>query len=814
MSLTDNANQLFDRAFALHQAGKLEAARALYLQSLALSPKHGHALHSLGLIAFSAGRFQEAREFFKRATKALPQEGVFFNSLGLALQALGKSAAAVESFRSAVSLRPQLMGAWQNLGALLSALGRMQEAAEALSHARNLQTLLADSHNAHGTSLMHQRKFEEAAAAFRDAIACNPNSAPAYSHLANALAEVGRVDEAIPCLLRSLQLQPASAETRVQLSRLLCSKGDISAAIEQCKQAIILKPAWAVAHMQFGNLLWQSGVREEAIQALQTAVALAPDSQEAQRQLASARAAEGIGTPGLTPGHRVNTSVDGVPAVLGAARLQRDRGELEGAEVDYRRACALEPDNAALYEELGALLKMLGKFDEAIVTWKRAALLDAKSSAVVDALGVIHFDRGEFTDAEQYFRQAVQRNPLRSDHQGNLGCALRAQCRFDEALACFASAVALSPQSALAWFNLGNLQAFLKQLDTARASLTTACHLEPQNAVFHVERAQLLLRRGEFEEGWQEYEWRPSAQRLRTEIQTLKGADCPQWRGEPLKGKKLLIRAEQGFGDTIQFFRYVECATQSEATVTFECPAPLARLLRNNTRAQVIEAGTPLDTFDFYTPLMSLPHTFGVRLDRIQRTQQYILADRTLMKHWSSRTTHRGGLRVGVVWAGGHRPWSANGISTDRERSVEFAQLEPILDIPEVVCFSLQLGEAASQAGNAIESGRLINWMRDCRDFADTAALIANLDLVVSVDTAVAHLSAAMGKPTWILSRLNGCWRWLEERVDSPWYPTVRLFRQTTRGHWGDVVAQLRNELRDFANRTYATTMHTNPTII
>jgi len=410
---------------------------------------------------------------------------------------------------------------------------------------------------------------------------------------------------------------------------------------------------------------------------------------------------------------------------------------------------------------------------------------------------VLCFDLGRFIEAEAYFRRGLSYAPESAWHQTNLGCALCAQDKLDDARYALQSAVTLDPGFALAWFNLGTLLVRTGKLDEASHALAKAVQLAPDDPLFRFNRALVLLKQGHFAEGWKEHEWRPSARALDAQLASLR-TSLRRWHGEPLKGRSILIRSEQGPGDTLQFFRYVQPVIEQRAHVTLECQSRLVRLLRANTTARVVAEAGEFSAFDFHTPLMSLPHYLGTRLDTIPRSGGYILAEEKDNDAWRKRLTCDQRIRVGLARAGGRRPWTSRQVATDAERSIHFSVLKPLLAGDWTRFYSLQMGEAAAQAREAFEAGELESWQDESEDLAGTAALIANLDPVISVDTAVAHLSAAMGKPTWILLGSGSCWRWLEHRDDSPWYSSVRLFRQIEPGDWCDVTGRLTRALDQF----------------
>ena len=415
-------------------------------------------------------------------------------------------------------------------------------------------------------------------------------------------------------------------------------------------------------------------------------------------------------------------------------------GDPVGAAEAFLAAAQLDPDFAPAWLNLAETLRGLGAVADATVMAERALALRPGDPQSLQVMGNARHDQGDFAAAAACYRAALIRAPNHAGLWTNLGNSLHALGRPAEALAAQDRAVALAPEDAEARF----------------------C------------RALTLLASGDFARGWAEYEWRfrrPGRPGRRF---------GPAWHGEPIEGRSILLHAEQGHGDTLQFLRYVPLVAARGARVVLEVQPALRRLAERVPGAwQVLAAGEPLPPVDAHCSLLSLPLACGTRLASIPAAVPYLSAAPGL---WAARLPR--GLRIGLCWAGAA---TERGLPfpLDQRRSLDPALLAPLAGLPGVVFVSLQ------KDARGTPPLPLVDPMPLMRDFADTAGLIAALDLVISVDTSVAHLAGALGRPVWLLSRADACWRWLHGREDSPWYPTMRLFRQRAPGDWQGVIGRV-----------------------
>jgi len=470
-------------------------------------------------------------------------------------------------------------------------------------------------------------------------------------------------------------------------------------------------------------------------------------------------------------------------------------GRTEDAVACYRRAIALQPDLAEAHTGLGAALSALGRLDEAIAMSTRAVTLRPDSAEAHNNLGKALGEKGRRTEALACFGRALELDPDNAEANNNLGGLLVAEGRWDDAIACLQRALAVQPGHADAYSNLGGAFVGKGEFERALACCRKAVACRPDSAGAHFFLAGVLLLLGHHEEGWREYEWRWQYSGFGG---VRRNFPAPKWDGSRITGRTILLHAEQGFGDILQFLRYLPLVRgrADAASVIFECPPELTRLLTHDAGwdVQIVPMrgtdGKPLPHFDFHLPLLSLPWALGQSEPQNPALPPgpYLHAEPSLRTLWRNRLHSAAGLRVGLAWAG--RPTHLH----DRRRSIPLETFLPLLRVAGVSFHSLQLAPDPAQLQTLAGAG-VSDLTAHISDFADTAALVAELDLVITVDTAVAHLAGALGRPVWTLLPTVPDWRWGLEKGDTPWYPTMRLFRQEKDGDWDSVIRRVAQEL-------------------
>jgi Flp pilus assembly protein TadD len=444
------------------------------------------------------------------------------------------------------------------------------------------------------------------------------------------------------------------------------------------------------------------------------------------------------------------------------------------------------------WNERGRGLAARRRYEEALECYDHAL-------AIRDDIPQIWANRGRalrnldrLDEAEASLREALRLKPDFANAHTELGRVLDCLGRFDEAEASIRTALRLQPEAALVHSNLGYVLYHLGRAAEAQASYRTALRLSPENRQWRVFLGEALLLAGQLEEGWREFEWRWHSEG-QVRLRSLWGV--PSWNGEAIGDRVILLLADQGHGDGLQFCRYVpQIAAGAGKTILAVQPRLVRLLSRLPGVSEIFSDGDPPPSFDLWCGFMSLPHAVGTTLETIPATTPYLTADPADIAHWRERLAGLAGLRVGLCWAGGQ--FNLGQIQRDRRRSMTLDRLAPLAEISGVQFISLQKGSPAAEAARPPQGMKLHDFTEDLHDFADTAALIDSLDLVISVDTAVAHLAGALGKPVWLLNRFDTDWRWLQNRDDSPWYPTLRQFRQPTPGDWPSVIGRAQDALR------------------
>ena len=571
-------------------------------------------------------------------------------------------------------------------------------------------------------------------------------------------------------------------------------KSQHAPALELIERAIAINPSVAAAHSHRGVLLQALGRLDEALASHDRAVQIKPDYAEAFNNRGSTlfdlkRSDEALASYDRALQLKLNYA----EAFNNRGNALRELKRWNEALASYDRALQLKPNYAEAFNNRGNALLDLKRPEEALVSYDRALQFNPDYVEALNNRGNALMDLKRPGEALVSYDRALQLRPDFAQALSNRGNALRDLNRSDEALASYDRALLLKPNYAHAHNNRGHALRDLRHLNEAIASFDRALDLMPDYAEAHYVRGMVNLLLGHYGQGWVDYEWRWKDQSNLTKRPEINGRG---WRGENLAGCRIAIYHEQGLGDIIQFVRYLPLLVERGAKVTFLAPANLIRLLRAVTsQIAVVSSIDHQESFDFTCALMSLPLRFGTEASSIPNSAPYLNAEPQLSSRWKEKIAGHG-VKIGIAWQG------SPGGRIDRGRSIPLAHFSPLSQLPGVRLISLQKAHGLNQLA-ILPAGSKVETLGDELDrgpdsFIDTAAVMSNLDLVITSDTSIAHLAGALGRPTWVALKYVPDWRWLLDRGDSPWYPTMRLFRQETEGDWKLVFAKIAQELRSY----------------
>jgi tetratricopeptide (TPR) repeat protein len=682
----------------------------------------------------------------------------------LDLHRRGRLSEAASVYQEVLAAEPRNADALHLLGLVMAAMGRAQDAVNLIGTAVSLQPSNAAMRVNLGNAFLQLGQLEPALANFGQAVRLAPKDAKAHNSLGVALERANRSEEALHCFRQAAAFDPANAEAHHNAGLLLAAQGRHADALASIERALALQPQQAAAHTNRGTQLLALERPAEALASFDQALALQPNA--------------------IIPHHN-----------RGLALMSLDRHAEALASFDC--ALVLAPDHAPSHLWRAKALIGLDRPDEALLSLDRTVQLAPPEFESHFQRGVALAKLERYEESVACFGQAIALDRNSPEALNNRGAVLVRLFRPVEALEDFVKAIEERPNYADAYINAGNTQKGMGRHLEALKNFDRALALKPEDATATWSKAVLKLALGAYRDGWPLYEARfrlPHARALQRRF------DEPRWTGaEPLEGKTLFVYAEQGLGDTLQFCRYISLLEARGANVVFEVQPQLKKLLQSlDTRAAIVGRGDPLPPFDLHTPLLSLPLAFHTEADSIPGGVPYLKVDPGAVHSWGERVAALPGFRVGLNWHGNPE---AEKHSALQARSFPLSAAGPLAQMAGVSLVSLQKGPGADQLAQ-VEFGAALAQLTDPArmgpdEIADeTAAILMGLDLLITADTALAHLAGALGVAVWVVLQAVPDWRWLTDRNDSPWYPTMRLFRQRTPGDWSEVLGRVAENLR------------------
>lgn len=638
--------------------------------------------------------------------------------------------------------------------------------------------------------LLQRGATEEAAVLLGEAVAAEPQNGEALNLLGIALAKRGDAVGALDALARAVALLPDRAGARANYGGALRLAGRLEEAAAQYRAAIALNPQGRLAYRQLGTV---------SLDLNDVPAAIANYREAAFRDAADADAWLGLGRAHLAArgyaaaveafNRAARLKPADASAFFGRAQAARGLGNAAAALYDLEQALARNAHDVDALTLRAAILRDQGKRAEALADCERAISNEPSNWRVLNNRGVLLDELGRADEAVASFERSLELNPDNPDALQNIGTAMVALGRGLAAVAKYDAALAADPRNAGVLNAKGAVLIAMRRFEEAVGAFDRALALQPASAVANFHRALALLALGRYEEGFAAYEWRRRGVTPAFAPPTLSAPELPD-RAD-VRGKTLLLVGEQGMGDVIQFSRFARRFADDGAKVVLRVYPTLVPLLDSlGGGVSVIASDGAAVSADFACPLLSAPHKLGTTLSTVPARTPYLAAPTEAAAAWHARIgALKPGLRVGLAWSG--NPQYAN----DSARSIAFAALRPLIETGGVVFVNVQRDVRAGDE-DALAAAGVADFRAQLGDFGETAGLVSALDLVISVDTSLAHLAGALGKPVWVLLSAVADWRWLERRADSPWYPTARLFRQRKLGDWTDVVDEAASALQ------------------
>lgn len=610
----------------------------------------------------------------------------------------------------------------------------------------------ADAHHLLGMIALGNGRTDEAVGHLARAVECDPTQAQFYDHLGDAHMAAGDYPAAIDDYQKSLEIEPNSAVTWNELGTALRENKQPEEAEGKFRRALAIDANLPEAHNNLGNALQDQERLAEASECFVTAARLRPESAEIQFNMGN------------------------------CYKLQK---KLDLAREAYRRAVTLNPQFAKAHYHLGLIWQAQRNYEQGLACQREALRLQGDYFDAIIALGAgLHMQK-KFDEARATFQRALDLRPGDPTASFNMAAVMHAEGHYDEAIAGYEAVLKVKDDHAETLGGLAGICAIRADYSRAMEFIERALAAEPQSADLLFQRGCLRLARGDWLEGWKDYDYR-----LRGRYGLPRDCQQPRWEGESLQGKTILLYTEYGMGDALQFIRYCPLVRQRGGRVICEVRPQLMPLLTASGIPDLVAAGQSLPHFDFHAPLMSLPIVFQTDINSIPADVPYLFAEPARVETWRTRLASIDGFKIGISWQGNPEFFG------DRHRSIPLSAFGALAAVEGVRLISLQKGFGSEQIERVPFRVETLSGLDEQGAFLDTAAVMQNLDLLVTSDSAAAHLAGAMGLEVWLALSTASEWRWLLDRTDNPWYPTMRLYRQSRLDDWSEVLARIADDVK------------------
>jgi len=750
---------LIKEGLSFHQSGNLDRAREVYLSILKIDPDHFDALQLLGVLASQTNQWANAVEFFQKAISLQSTSAIVFFNQGIAFQELNLLDQALVSYCNAIQLESNYVQAIYNKAVVLKGLDRLDDALLCYDKVIELKPDYAEAYSNRGNILEHKTRYADALDDFSKVTELKAEHPEGYINRGRVLWKLKSLEQSLVNYDKAIELEPGFAQAYFGKGVVQGELNKLVDAVKSYDKATYLKHDFSIAFNNLGSVFKKLGNLNQALSNYDRSI------------YHGVHYAQAYSNRGLV-----------------LQKLQR----FDEAISDFIKAISLKPDFAEFFYNYGNLLAESGRIEEALNEYGKAIELRIDYADCYTHRSILLQKLNRLHEALASCEMAIEFEPTLAEAYFNRGVISAELKLVDQALNSYGHSVWIKPNYFDAHYNRGVILNNLDRLDESLSCYERAIEIKPDFAQAHWNYALALLLCGDFGRGFKEYEWRWQTKSIRANA-GQRAFSQPLWNGkESLEHKTILLYCEQGLGDTLQFCRYASLVAQLGARVLLEVQEPLVELLEKIEGVfRVLPKGSVLPDFDYQCPLMSLPFAFNTCINTVPSKGPYLSVDKTRLKRWESKLGEKTRPRIGIVWS------SVSSFKDDDKRSVTFKEIISCFPVGsfDIICLQKEVKE---QDKAEFESSGLKFYGDELIDFSETAALIECLDLVVGTCTSVPHLSAALGKPTWIMLQKVPDWRWMRNICHSPWYPTVRLYRQQSLADWSEVFNEVRADLVNY----------------